>query len=363
MSGITFPTTPFAWWLAAQAVALILIWIVLVRFERLRRRRLDAFVAADLAPRLLPGFDLRMRRPLSWLTFLGFAFLGLAIAQPHWGQKWQEVQQSSRDIIVCLDVSQSMHATDLLPNRLERAKRKVGALLDAAPGDRFALVAFAGAAALECPLTIDHGYFKAVLNAVDGDSVSKEGTDIAHALETAEKALKEEGKTPAAQSKEFRAVVLVSDGEDVEGRAQEKAQELSQFARVYVLGMGDPRGGEVKPPAWMSYYRSAGNLPKSHISKLDEETLSKLALSTDGRYVRSTPDNFDVERIMEHLKGIAGRTVESDIRFRQINRYQWPLALAILCFAGEGLYLVALPWMRRRRMRRAAAPNGEGQHA
>jgi Ca-activated chloride channel family protein len=362
--GVTFPTTSIGLWLVAETVALVLIWVALRRFESLRMRRIEAFVSADLAPRLLLGYDVKMRRPLTWLSFLGFAFLGLAIAQPHWGRSWQEVQQSSRDIIVCLDVSQSMQATDLLPNRLERAKQKISAMVDAAPGDRFGLVAFAGAAALECPLTIDHGYFKAVLNAIDSNSISREGTEIASAMEEAEKALREEGKEASGQSKEYRAVVLVSDGEDATENAVEMAKKLSQFARIYVLGVGDPRGGEVKPPTWMSYYRSAGNLPQSHISRLDEDKLSKIALDTDGRYVRSTPDNFDVERIMEHLKGVAGRTVESDIRFRQVNRYQWPLALATLCFAGEGIWLVAMPWVRRRRMRRAEVPAAaEKQHA
>lgn len=366
-TGVVFPTTHFPLWLATEVVALLLVAACLRLLERHRRRRLDAFVAADLAPRLLVGHDARARRPLSWLTILGFGFLGLAIAQPHWGQEWQEVRQFSRDILVCLDTSESMRATDVLPSRLDRAKAKIAAMMQAAPGDRFGLVAFSGGAALQCPLTVDHGYFKAVLSAVDTDSITEEGTDIALALEEAAQALRE--KSPdgredgAARSREYRAVVLISDGEDISENAVEKAEELARLGRVYVLGVGDPQGAEVKPPMWMGYHRPVTDMARGHVSHLDEETLTRIALAGDGRYVRSTPDGFDIDRIVEHLRGVAGRPMEDDLRFELVNRYQWPLALAIACFAGEGLWLVALPWLRRRRARREAAVQAEVSRA
>lgn len=360
---VLFPTTNPGLWLVTETVALLLVAAALKQLERRRRQRLETFVAAELAPRLLVGYDARVRRPLAWLTVLGFGLLGLAIAQPHWGREWQEVRQFSRDILVCLDTSESMRATDLLPSRLDRARQKINAMVDAAPGDRFGLVTFSGAAVLQCPLTADHGYFKAVLSAVDTNSVSQEGTDIAAALEEAGEALLEEGGEATAESREYRAIVLVSDGEDVGGAAIDKAKELSGAARIYVLGVGDPRGGEVKPPTWMSYHRPASETAQSHISRLDEDTLTGIALAADGRYVRATLDDFDIDRLLEHLRGVAGRAVEDEVRFHFVNRYQWPLAAAIACFAGEGLWLALMPWVRRRRMRREAAPEGEGQHA
>lgn len=361
--GVAFPTTSFALWLAVEIIALALVAVALRQLDNRRRRRLETFVAADLAPRLLVGYDTRVRRPLSWLTLLGFAFLGLGIAQPHWGREFQDVRQISRDILICLDTSESMRAEDLLPTRLDRAKQKINEIVDTSPGDRFGLVAFSGTAALQCPLTVDHGYFKAVLNSVDTDSVSQEGTDIAAALEEAARALRDEQKEAVAQSKEYRAVILVSDGEDVESPAVDKARELADFSRIYVLGMGDPRGAEVKPPMWMGYHRPVQQMARGHVSRLDEKTLTDIALAADGRYVRSTMDNFDVERVIEHLRGVAGRAVEDDLRFDLVNRYQWPLALALACFAGEGLWLALMPRLRRRRMRRSNVPNAEGQHA
>lgn len=358
-----FPLRQLHWWLGLAVAVLALIVVGLRALERRHRARLGRFVAADLAPRLLAGYDARARRPLFWSTLLGCAALLAAFAQPRWGGAWQEVARPSRDIMVCLDTSESMRAENPLPNRLERAQKKIVALLDSSPGDRFGLVVFSGAAELLCPLTLDHGYFRAVLNAVTTDTISLEGTDIAAALSEAAKALREEAEESGRFDKDLRAIVLISDGEQVSGDAIREAEKAADYARVYVIGVGDPNGTEVTFASVQDRYSRGGKAGVTHVSKLDEDTLIRMASSGGGGYVRSTPDNSDVEQIYGHLEQLARHTVSSSLRFRLVNRYQWPLGLAIACFTAEGLWLVILPRLRKWRTRNGGAQQGERQHA
>ncbi|MDQ1257929.1 MAG: hypothetical protein QG656_2537, partial [Candidatus Hydrogenedentes bacterium] len=276
--GFIFPFRELHWWLGLTVLALAVIVLALRALERRRQERLLRFVDAKLAPRLLVGYDASVRRPLFWLALMGCVCMALTFAQPHWGQAWEEVTKQSHDIIICLDTSESMRAENPLPNRLERARQKIGSLLDRAPGDRFGLVAFSGAAALQCPLTLDHGYFKAVLNAVTTDTISAEGTDIAAALREAVDIFKDEAEQSGVWDRNTRAILLISDGEQVQGDAVDEAETASEFARIYVIGVGDPNGAEIALPEWMGEY-TAGRTgtPKTHVSKLDEENLSKVA--------------------------------------------------------------------------------------
>jgi Ca-activated chloride channel family protein len=341
------------WWLGAALVAVGVIIVALRALERRREVRLHRFVEAKLAPRLLVGYDAQVRRPLFWLTILGAALLAVAYAQPRWGQSWQAIRQYSRDIIVCLDTSESMRATRPLPNRLERAKQKISSLLDLAPADRFGLVAFSGAAALQCPLTADHGYLRAVLRAVDTDTISMEGTNIAAAIRQAVDVFEEEERTTGVSTRGSRAILVISDGEEVSGDAVAAAEEAADTARVFVIGVGDPAGAEIELPEWMAAMTRASDRNRRHLSKLDEDTLMRVASSGNGAYTRARVDNWDMEQIYERFQALAAREVGSEVRMRLVNRYQWPLALATLCFAGEGLWLVMLPWLRRWRLSRA----------
>jgi len=358
--GFIFPLRHLAWWLGLALVALSLIVVGLRLFEKRRQQRLANFVEADLAPRLLIGYDAAVRRPLFWLPVLGFAALAITFAQPHWGQAWQEIRQQSHDIIICLDTSESMRAPNPLPNRLERAKQKILSILDRNPGDRFGLVAFSGAAALQCPLTHDQGYFKAVLNAIDTDTISMEGTDIARAIKEAVKTFREQAEELGAADKNSQAILLISDGEQVSGDAVEEAEKAADFARIYVIGVGGPNGDEITLQDWMQRYVRVNDTDKTHLSKLDEETLSKVAIAGSGGYIRSTPDNSDIEQIYNHLQELTAYTASSDVRLRLVNRYQWPLAVAILCFLGEGLWIALMPWIRTWRTHRAAQDRSVG---
>lgn len=346
-TGIEFGVDNLWWWAMGSAMGLIGVFLALRAFEARRRRRIERFVESKLAPRLLPAADAALRRPLTWLTLTGCALMAVALAQPHWGKSWREVRRASRDIVILLDTSESMRAPNPLPNRLERAKHKISALLDRAPGDRFALIAFSGAAALQCPLTLDHAYVKTVLETIDTDTVSQEGTNIASAIELAVEMFEKEDQTSGGSGKASRALVLISDGEDVEGRAVEAATAAAAHTRIFVIGVGDPRGVEVRLPEWMARYVRDSDRDLVHLSKLDEDTLSAIAVAGNGAYARARLDTSDIEDLYDRFQVLATRDASSDIRLRLVNRYQWPLALAILAFAGEGAWLASIAFVRR----------------
>lgn len=352
-----FPLRQLHWWLGTAVVVLALIVIGLKVLEKRRQNRLERFVDITLAPRLILGYSDRVRRPLFWLTVLGAVALILTFFQPHWGQSWQTVSRQSHDIVICLDTSESMRAANPLPTRMERAKQKILSLVDRSPGDRFALVAFSGAPALQCPLTHDHGYFKTILNVIDTDTVSKEGTDIASAIKEAQKVFEEDTQAWSVVDKNSRAILLISDGEQVSGDAVKEAEAVSKYANVYVIGIGDPHGAEITLPDWMTQYARMSVPAKPHLSKLDEENLQKIALNGGGAYSRSTPDNTDIDWIYDIIQKMSAYSISSDVRMRLVNRYQWPLAIAIFCFAGEGLWLAVMPWLRRRRLKYATEEN------
>lgn len=350
--GFAFPTHQWPLWLLAGAAVLLLLVFLLRRFERQRARRMYAFVEATLTHRLLLGYDARVRRPLFWCALLGCALLLLALAQPRWGEDWVETTRASRDILLVLDTSESMNAQDILPNRLERARQKAMMLVRRNPGDRFGLIAFSGGAVLMCPLTQDHAYLLTVLNAVHTDTITEEGTDLEDALREALVVFRQDARETGDDSPFGRAVVLLSDGEEVEGNALPVARELARFATIYTIGVGTPEGAEIHFPQWMLRYTRPPEVAVHH-TRLDEDNLSQIALqSADGVYVRSTPDNSDIDYIHAEMQDLAARMVAGELRMQLINRYRWPLALAILFFALEGAWIVAMPHVRHWRMRR-----------
>ena len=337
----------------AVAVVLLVAAILGLRWsDRRRRARLAALIDASLAPRLLEGYDERIRRPLAWLAVLGLVALMLTFAQPRWGRSWVNVARESRDIMILLDTSESMNAQNPLPTRLERARQKIQSLLDLCPGDRFGLIAFAGEAATEVPLTLDLNYYRAALNSITTDTLSIEGTDITAALREARRVFDEDAKKSGKEGSTSRVVIVVTDGEQTSGDDKAEAAKMKDYATVYVLGIGDPKGATITFPKWMQRYARLSEDQKTHVSRLDEDNLKKLATDSGGAYARITPDDSDVKFIREELEQVQSRAVSDKMRYNLINRYRWPLGAAIFCFMAEGFWVILMPWIRSYRLRR-----------
>jgi Ca-activated chloride channel family protein len=195
--------------LTLGVVPLLVAFFVWAR--RRRERALALFVAAALLPTVAPDVDFR-RRTLRWAVLTAAALcLALALGGPMWGFRWQEVRRQGIDLVIAIDTSRSMLATDVKPNRLARAKLAVQDLLRELRGDRVALVAFAGGAFLQCPLTLDYGAFAQSLEAIEVGIIPKGGTNLTAAIDTSLEAF--EGRQGSHQ-----ALVLITDGEDHEGR-------------------------------------------------------------------------------------------------------------------------------------------------
>lgn len=358
-----FPINQLPFWLLVGIGLAGCCFLALRAMERNRDSRLHQFIEAGLASRLLPGYDAAVRRPLVWLSIFGVVFLLLTLAQPHWGESWVDLERGSRDILVLLDISESMNATDILPTRLERAKSKIEAMLEMVPGDRVGLVAFAGEAALLSPLTHDHDYFKSILQTTDTDSLNVMGTDIAEALRIAGEVFEEDARITGDSSRAHRAIWLISDGEQISGDAVSQAVLAGKDAGIFVLGIGSEQGTVIEFPQWMLRYRNLPADKRHHISRLDESTLTQIALAGDGVYVRTTPTGDDIRYIHEEMEHLTVRTVEGELRYSLVNRYRWPLALAMLCFAAEGFWFSIMPWLRYRRMQTDSMDSKESLHA
>ena len=216
-------------------------------------------------------------------------FTAVALAGPKYGYRWQEIRQQGVDIIIALDCSRSMTAADIQPTRLERAKREVFDLLAMLQGDRVGLVAFAGTAFLQCPLTLDYDAFNLFLNALSPDYLPVGGTDITGALATALDSFD-------PKSASDKAVILITDGENTgDGEPLKAAETLKEKKiKLFCIGVGGSDGVPIPEPAGGFKKDRSGQIV---LSRLDENTLKKMAVVTGGTYVRSVAGDMDLDAI------------------------------------------------------------------
>ncbi len=316
--------------------------VFLVWSTRRRRRALDTFVADGLLPAVVPELDPRRRTVRGALLAAAVAALVVAIAGPMWGFRWQQVQREGIDLIVAIDTSRSMLATDVKPNRLARAKLAVQDLLQQLKGDRIGLVAFAGSAFLQCPLTLDYGAFLQTLDAIESGIIPRGGTSLTAAIDTALAAF--EGRQA-----EHQALVIITDGEDHEGDVKDAVKRASDRGiKVYTVGIGTAEG-ELIPLAQGGFLKDRkGQVVKS---RLDEATLQEIATDTGGAYLHATDTAFGLaELYRDYIATMEKRELASTLERRYEHRFQWPLVVAFLLLIGEPLI------GERRRLRPGKAP-------
>jgi Ca-activated chloride channel family protein len=319
------------WGLAAlllvAALGAFFVWA-----RRERARALARFVAAALQPSIAPDVDPRRRTLRAGLLVAAAACLVFALAGPMWGFRWEQVRREGIDLVVALDTSRSMLATDVKPNRLARAKLAVRDLVDVARGDRLALVPFAGTAFLECPLTLDTGAFLEALDAIEVGIIPRGGTALPAAIDQSLDAF--EGRQANHQ-----AIVLITDGESHEGdldAAVGRAKERG--VRIFTVGIGTTEG-ELIPGEGGAFVKDRkGQVVKS---RLDEATLERIATDTGGVYLHAAGPGLGLtELYTNHIATLDKRELESTLERRYELRYQLPLGLALLLlllepFVGE----------------------------
>ena len=311
-------------------LALPLAWAL---FALLRRRRaaLAQLVDPALLGVLAPAWNPARAKSRLVLRVLALALLVLALARPQWGFRWEEVRRKGLDLVVALDTSRSMMASDIKPTRLQQAKWGIRDLLRNLRGDRVGLVPFAGSSILQCPLTIDYAAFAMTLDDVYSGIIPKGGTAIEQALRTAVAAF------PADRTAD-RVILLITDGEDHEGDPLALLPELKEKGiRVYTIGIGTLEGEMVPAGDGQGgYFKDRqGQIVKT---ALKEDVLQKLALGTGGTYVRSAPGDTGLERVFNESIANLKRT-EQENRTAKIyeERFVWPIVAALLLLAWEAL--------------------------
>ena len=298
------------------------------RAEQRRRAALAVFGEEAILGR---GSALPRRTGARWALRLGaLALAGAALARPQLGERPSELARTGRDLLVLLDLSRSMNATDVTGGRLTAAKRAIWETLSAFPGDRVGLVVFGGSAFLQLPLTTDHAALRLFLDAASSDDLGDPATDLSAALQTAVKTYEHEGNEGR------RAVLVVSDGESGEGNLDAALDEMRLAGiPVFALGIGTPAGGPMpadSADAPDPYHRD--HIGRVVVTHLEEDDLIRAAKETGGRYARWDRAE-DVTALRAGIAAVQTRTLATRERTQRSDRFQWPLALAVALLLVE----------------------------
>lgn len=315
--------------------------------HRRRERLLERFARAEVLPRLFDTGALKVRRLRYLLRATALVGLLIALAGPQWGIRLVTTRSAGSQIMIAVDTSLSMLAEDLKPNRMERAKNALAQLIDGLKGNRIGLIAFAGEAQVQCPLTTDTSAVKSFLRRMETGMIPQPGTAIGKAVRLATAYLQ---KYPG-----HKALVLLTDGEDHRSRPLEAVQAAAETGvHVYILGMGTPEGAPipVKEGGKVTGYKKDAK-GETIVSRLDETGLIKLAAASAGAYFRATNSEEEIQALLRSLDDLEKSDIRSGSVNRYENRYRYPLLLALILLALEML----LPETRNRR---PAADSGRG---
>jgi Ca-activated chloride channel family protein len=298
---------------------------------RQRRKRLERVIGPAMAPRLTREFS-RAKAVTRASLLIGFFTFGiLAAAQPQWGTRLDTVRRHGVDIIAALDTSYSMGTEDIAPNRLEKAKGEIRRLVEKSQEDRVGLVSFSGAAIIQCPLTLDHGAVGLFLDVASTGMIPEPGTSLAAAIETATSAF-------IARETKYKVLVLFTDGEDLQGQVDKAIAEAKGAGVViYTVGIGTSQGMPIpirdSKGDIVEYRKDPGG--QVVVSSLNEKSLAHIAAQTGGRYFRATTSENEIEALYNEISGLEKKELESRLVRNFEDRFQYPLALALMCLLAE----------------------------
>lgn len=333
-----------SFWRAPYFLALLVLAPLLAGFFywafRSRVAALERFAEARLLTTVNPDRDDRgwWRRAISLVVAV--ALVAVALAGPKWGFHWQEVRREGIDLIIALDTSRSMLARDVKPNRIERAKLAIQDLVKQLKGDRVGLVAFAGSAFVQCPLTLDYAAFLETLRATEVGIIPRGGTALTEAVKAGLEAF--EGR----QSK-HQALVLITDGEDNEGKLDAATKEATdRGVKIFTVGIGTAEGEliDIEQNGQHTFLKDRrGQVVKS---RLNDDALKQIATASGGAYLHAEGSDFGLDKLYnDHIATMEKRQLESTMERRYKERFQWPLGAALLLLTLE-------PLLARRRRRK-----------
>ena len=339
--------------LVPLALMLLLPWAAVVwhfhrREERARRAALEALGAHPVLARVGAIPTARVRRRSLALRAAAAALAIVALARPFLGTQEVSGARAGRDVLVALDLSRSMRVADASGTRLMRAKALLGEVANALPGDRLGLIIFGGAAFLQLPLTTDHAIFERWVEAASPEAIDDPGTDLLAAVQVAAKAFEHDANNG------HRALLVVTDGERSEGALDEAVETAAKSGMpIFAIGVGTQQGAFVPPDSTLPADSGAtwhlDNIGRPVISRLRAEELQRITAATNGLYAQ-WDDPKAVATIAAGIQRLAARPLGVETQEEPDERFQWPLAFAILLLAAD---LVRLPLPRRRALRPA----------
>ena len=320
---LMFARAHFLWLMLL--VPVILLGYALLR--RARRRRVRRFGEEALVDALMPSWSGAKGWWRTVLFCLGFACFAVGLARPMLGAKLVERETKGAEIMICLDVSNSMLAQDYTPDRLSRAKLAISRIVDRLDGDRIGLIIFAGSSFVQLPITTDYVSAKMFLNSINTESVPVQGTAIGDAILTAAKSF-------STQSEKSRAIIVITDGENHEDDPVDAARQVADTGiRVYTIGVGSLRGQPIPKDGDLMKDKD-GNIV---VTRLDEETLKKIASVGNGAYVHAGGEEFGLNPILDEIRKLEDERFNNVVFEEYDEQYMYFFAAALLFFVLEML--------------------------
>ena len=292
-----------------------------------KRSELKRFGELALVEKMVRSFSASKRLWKRILVLVALACVVLALAQPHLRKKETLVERKGVDIMIAVDVSNSMLAKDITPSRLEKAKLELAGLIDKLKGNRMGIVAFAGEAIIQCPLTLDRNAVKLFLSTASPDLVEFQGTDIGRAIAAATLAFQQD-------EKDSKALIILTDGEDHNKDSMPSVKRAKDAGiRIFTIGIGTPDGSTLPETTGQGYKKD----PKGEVvlSRLNEPFLKRVAQETGGVYYRSSRGEVEADHLAHAIGLMTQKGFKSDWAVEYEENYQFFLALAILLLMTE----------------------------
>ena len=319
-----FANIEMLWWLITTPVFVI----AYIIYTKHKRRQLMEFGDHELVAQLMP--DASKGRPIWKFSLLLFAWVLLIVAgsRPQYGQQEKTIKRQGIEVMVALDISNSMLAEDVTPNRLDRAKQILSKMIDNMVDDKVGLVVFAGEAFTQLPITCDYVSAKMFLNTITPNLISTQGTAIGAALQTAVTSF------GATESEAGRAIILITDGENHEDDAIAVAKQAQELGiQVFVVGIGKPEGSPIPKPGSNDYFKDRSG--QVVVSRLNEEMCQQIAAAGKGIYVRCDNTNTAMRALQQELDRMATAELESTVYADYNEQYQSFVLIALLLIVIE----------------------------